>query len=574
MAKQKQPTEAQKQAAAEYLKNIENVSLEPFLKNWLGMTPPYILTSNWNEIRTINGKTGKHYGIDLKTNVGTSIKAPYDCTFIYKKVQTKGAGLYVVLRYTPVSLVNLDIYFMHLSKVVPSIKNGQKLKRGEIFAYTGGAKGDKYAGTSTGPHLHLEIRYRIYWLEPRLFLSENYIVYKNTTSYYILPPGVFGTGGVNFKLFDKEESEIYLSGQQITEGNKFQLKNVKRIFKTTPEQKSEKSLFEDNAPVDFNPPLWEFTEQEKENKTEIDVSSKFAPGIWQIVKLIIDSSVQNKQVSDSTIGMQQGSLLNFINKICQEPFVEFFTDTYGNQFYMMIRKPPFDKKGWVDALEKKMYIDDNKIISLQLKHNNQDIYSWYQYVPTRDLLGIKDQSLFLPAVFFPEFAKIFGSKPYMIESNYYNWTFSGKNSEDKDNQNNGNNILYNALKDFIFVIQSTIYLPFTREGTITIIGDRRYKRGMLVGLPTGETFHIDSVNQSCTFTENGTMRTTTLNISRGMFDELMPEYTENGYFDIVDFGDFSIIEKDISNWRKYISNWKINKKAFVYFLKKRQMEYL
>jgi hypothetical protein len=61
------------------------------------------------------------------------------------------------------------------------------------------------------------------------------------------------------------------------------------------------------------------------------------------------------------------------------------------------------------------------------------------------------------------------------------------------------------------------YMPFTRTGTLTIRGDRRYRKGLIVyHEPTDEYFYVDSVAQSFRSDAMSTDRTTILNVSRGM----------------------------------------------------------
>ena len=64
-------------------------------------------------------------------------------------------------------------------------------------------------------------------------------------------------------------------------------------------------------------------------------------GIWQIIRLAVDSSVAGRRIADSSISYPDGSLINQFRKNVQEPFAEFFTDTYGDQFFFIVRKPPF-----------------------------------------------------------------------------------------------------------------------------------------------------------------------------------------------------------------------------------------
>ena len=138
-----------------------------------------------------------------------------------------------------------------------------------------------------------------------------------------------------------------------------------------------------------------------------------ALGIWQIVKLLMDTSVNGKQICDSSIATQTGALINFFNKVCQKPFVEFMGETFGNQYYFIVRRPPFDQEGFQRMLSTAIIsIDDEEIMSTELQWANQNIYSWYRYIPKGDLLGGAQEQFFIPAVFFPEFASM-GKQTYV-----------------------------------------------------------------------------------------------------------------------------------------------------------------
>ena len=87
-----------------------------------------------------------HYGVDLGLRTGDPIKVMFD-----GKVRiAKRAGAYgnlVVIRHDN----GLETYYAHLSKI--NVEPNQDVKAGEILGLGGST------GRSTGPHLHLEIRY-------------------------------------------------------------------------------------------------------------------------------------------------------------------------------------------------------------------------------------------------------------------------------------------------------------------------------------------------------------------------------------------------------------------------------
>lgn len=349
-------------------------------------------------------------------------------------------------------------------------------------------------------------------------------------------------------------------------------------------------------------------------------------GIWQLIDLVIDKSIANRRVVDSSIGNETGSLINAIRKICQEPFVEFFTDTYGNKFQFIVRKPPFDKQSLVSILSNQVSIasaseqvirqtqlpppvlqgftmkngnlsnapdvvttDQESTIIIDI--NDIDIdsdtldfdtiaYSWYRLQP-QNLIGGNDSDFafaYLKAIYFPEFADVFGSKPLDVINNYIPFFPTvGKNQSVSTAY-----CIRQAMYDLKFLIESNCYLPFTRKGTITLRnGDRRIKRGTWVRyVSTGELCYVDSVSQECQINNNSITRGTTLQVSRCMIEKhINPNPSIDGetysYFNIcatpIDEAIFSNQQFGYTDFNKTVtSNWKVNPRVFNFFLKRMQ----
>lgn len=87
-----------------------------------------------------------HYGTDIGMKTGTPIKVMFDGVVRYAK-WSNGYGNIVVVRHDN----GLETYYGHMSKIIA--KPNQKVKSGEVIGLVGST------GRSTGPHLHLEIRY-------------------------------------------------------------------------------------------------------------------------------------------------------------------------------------------------------------------------------------------------------------------------------------------------------------------------------------------------------------------------------------------------------------------------------
>lgn len=513
-----------------------------FKSGFVGNKNVLLITSDFGK-RNLGKGVENHNGIDFGVPQGTHLFAPVSGRIVTKKVQKNGAGLYLTIRHWT-DKGYIDILFMHLKSVEPYIHVGYDITEGTKMAETGGAQGDPNSGRSSGSHLHLEIRRNgTNAIDPKYwFLAKHTLIYKRTGK----------------TIYNGDANRLNFSSTSVKSQFEYKYSSTNDITVKAETEYSAKEVV-------------------KGKQTSASIKDRLAPGIWQIAKLLIDSSVQKKQVLDSGISTQQGSLLNFFRKVCQEPLVEFSGDTFGNQYYWFVRRPPFDKKGFQRMIDlTSIELKPESIISTNLSWNSQGIYSWYQYIPYADLLGIKESNLLIPSVFFPEFASVWGSRPLAVESNYFNYSQSGRFNKDKsENKQNSNRIITNAIADFKYLIESNAYNAFTRRGTITIMGDRRIKRGTLVVHTSGEVFYVDSVTNNYDIGISGVIRTTTLNVSRGIYPGYIYGKEVNGkqysYFDIIDFGDYDENNVTDENWQKVISKWKVNPDVFGFFMSKQQV---
>ncbi|MDD2530577.1 MAG: peptidoglycan DD-metalloendopeptidase family protein [Bacteroidales bacterium] len=111
-----------------------------------------------------------HYGIDLSLRTGEPIKSMFD-----GKVRVaKRAGAYgnlVVIEHDN----QLETYYAHLSRI--NVAPGDEIKAGEVLGLGGNT------GRSTGPHLHLEIRYQGAAINPEDVIDfNNYALLNNELS--------------------------------------------------------------------------------------------------------------------------------------------------------------------------------------------------------------------------------------------------------------------------------------------------------------------------------------------------------------------------------------------------------
>ena len=614
------------------------MQMQKLKRGWLNHQKQLVITSPFGP-RKWAGRSF-HHGVDIRAKVGTPIYAAFSGTFTCWGVSDT-AGLWGTL-----TSGNICLVFMHLTKTIVGESRGasRAVAEGDEIAKSGGAPGRLSgikSGTS-GPHLHFEYRKLKNGkapgsgkdaINPVFILSEK-LINKNN---------VVLSQGVQLKIdkkTGKEETYDVKDGKpmvnvRVSQAEIEAANNENRSFETS-DTETEGVYVDENTAI----------------------TEDYAKGIWQIIKLAMDSDVQDYMLYDATVSLQTGSILGFFNKACQRPLVEFFGDTFGDQYYFIVRRPPFDRKLMERALNNQYLLDsslrslENKltdlkteaddpswdfekdwkanyeevlkfrekygfgseywnkinelereirskqdkanglvdnyiirncdIINSNISFNNQGIYSWYQYYPQFDMSGDEMQYL-VPAVLFPEYAAIWGSRALTIQSQYRSFRGTGARDDVKNGKPNqtADEVCSNVLDDMRYLIESNAYAPFVRQGSITIAGTRRLKRGMFIQAEIekgiDEIFHIDSVTQNYSINGNTINRTTTLNVSRGMVKRFISRQEQKfgnfTYFDIIDFGDEVGKEKKqvtVNTWRDTISKWKVNREVFTFFLKRQQ----
>ncbi len=92
------------------------------------------------------GYSKMHRGVDFAARTGTPILAAGDGVVTYRGWKG-GYGNYVQVKHN----ATYQTAYGHISRFHPSVKNGSRVKQGQVIAYVGST------GMSTGPHLHFEV---------------------------------------------------------------------------------------------------------------------------------------------------------------------------------------------------------------------------------------------------------------------------------------------------------------------------------------------------------------------------------------------------------------------------------
>jgi len=130
-------------------------------------TPGYITSKyGWRRYRM-------HKGTDLKVQIGDSIRAAWNGQVRIVGWDPRGYGYYVVIRHDN----GLETIYGHLSR--PLVDEYEKVFSGDVIGLGGNT------GRSTGSHLHLEIRYLGYAMDPESFINFSTGQLRHTDEYVI-----------------------------------------------------------------------------------------------------------------------------------------------------------------------------------------------------------------------------------------------------------------------------------------------------------------------------------------------------------------------------------------------------
>lgn len=105
--------------------------------------------------------TRMHNGIDIITDIGTKVYSPGGGVVEFAG-RRGGHGITIEINHG----FGYSTLYSHLSKI--AVKEGQKIKRGDLIAYTGNT-----GQLTTGPHLHYEVRHNGVALNPRNFIYDD-----------------------------------------------------------------------------------------------------------------------------------------------------------------------------------------------------------------------------------------------------------------------------------------------------------------------------------------------------------------------------------------------------------------
>lgn len=101
-----------------------------------------------NRRHPILGRMRAHRGVDYAAPSGTPVRAAGNAVVQLRGVQS-GYGNVIILKHDTM----VTTLYGHLSRFAPTLRNGQRVKQGDVIGYVG------KTGLATGPHLHYEFRH-------------------------------------------------------------------------------------------------------------------------------------------------------------------------------------------------------------------------------------------------------------------------------------------------------------------------------------------------------------------------------------------------------------------------------
>lgn len=172
--------------------------------------------------------SSSHYGTDIRLDIGDTVRSAFDGVVRISKYNPGGYGNYVMVRHYN----GTETIYGHLSKRLVVV--GQEVKAGELIGWGGNT------GRSSGPHLHIEVRFKGIALDPQMFFDfQNDTIVGKTVN--ILPTKLKETTYTKNKVYHKVRRGDTLYGiarkynvkaSQICKLNKISTKTVLKVGQT------------------------------------------------------------------------------------------------------------------------------------------------------------------------------------------------------------------------------------------------------------------------------------------------------------------------------------------------------
>jgi peptidoglycan hydrolase-like protein with peptidoglycan-binding domain len=118
----------------------------------------------------------EHHGVDLAVPSGTPIKSPLDGKVTTAEFRSGACGGTIQIDHGNGYVSR----YCHCRSIKVNV--GDSIKQGHVIGLSGGAKGEVGAGSSTGPHLHMELKVNGQLVDPLKYIEKEQIVTQKVPS--------------------------------------------------------------------------------------------------------------------------------------------------------------------------------------------------------------------------------------------------------------------------------------------------------------------------------------------------------------------------------------------------------
>jgi murein DD-endopeptidase MepM/ murein hydrolase activator NlpD len=118
----------------------------------------------------------EHSGVDLAVPSGTPIKSPLDGKILTAEFRESACGGTIQIDHGNGYISR----YCHCSSI--KVNPGQTVKQGQVVGLSGGGKGEIGAGSSTGPHVHMELKVNGQLVDPLKYINREQLVTQKEPS--------------------------------------------------------------------------------------------------------------------------------------------------------------------------------------------------------------------------------------------------------------------------------------------------------------------------------------------------------------------------------------------------------
>lgn len=162
----------------------DNPPQRPINEEMLRSPLPFLhITSQYGATRT----NRSHPGVDLRAASGTEVRSPASGLVIDADFKSGGCGGTIQIKHSG----GLTTRYCHMKDI--RVRKNQRIEQGHVIGLSGGAVGDRGAGSSRGPHLHLELKKDGQLVDPMRYIDTATLTQQPTGGGAVITPEMVQT---------------------------------------------------------------------------------------------------------------------------------------------------------------------------------------------------------------------------------------------------------------------------------------------------------------------------------------------------------------------------------------------